>query len=324
MLDALRFVASAVAKKDFVPELTHFKIKGGRVTGYNGQIALSSDIDCDLDVQPQAVPLINAIRACPGTIALSVTPAGKLAIRSGKFRSFVNCMADEIAHFVEPEGDTIELGPHFLPGIKRLAPLMGVDASRPWAMGIKLHKQSMFATNNIMLAQYWHGYDLPLDAVIPAAAINELLRIDEEPTRVQMTENSVSFWFGAKRWMRSQLLVDGGWPVERVDALMANNGRDMRPLPENFAEAVETLKPFLGERGSLYLSPGRISTAPVDEDGTSVECELPQVTEMQAYHQVHLTLLAKVAALMDWTSYPAPCQFSDGERMRGVIIGQKV
>jgi hypothetical protein len=31
MLDALKFVKGAVAKKDFVPELTHFRITGGRV-----------------------------------------------------------------------------------------------------------------------------------------------------------------------------------------------------------------------------------------------------------------------------------------------------
>lgn len=324
MLDALRFVASAVAKKEFVPELTHFKIKQGRVTGFNGQIALSSDIDVDLDVQPQALALINAIRACPGTIALSVTPAGKLSVRSGKFRSYVNCLADTIAHFVEPEGETVDMGEHFLPGIKCLAPLMGIDASRPWSMGIKLHGQSMYATNNIMLAQYWHGSQLPLEAVIPAAAINELLRIDEPPTRVQMTDNSISFWFGPKRWMRSQLLIDGGWPIDKVDGLMATNGRNPQPFPDGFFDAVEKLKPFLGEQGSVYLSPDRMATTPVDEDGTSIEVELPQVTGMQAYHQKHLELLGRVAKQIDWSDYPRPCQFTDGGRMRGVIIGQKV
>ncbi len=44
MLSALKFVKGAVSTKDYVPALTHFQIKGGRVTGYNGKLSLSSPI----------------------------------------------------------------------------------------------------------------------------------------------------------------------------------------------------------------------------------------------------------------------------------------
>src|SRR6185437_8847372 len=109
MLDALRFVASAVAKKDYILDLTHFKIKGERITGFNGIIALSSDIEVDIDTCPNATKFIAAVRACPNeTVALNMTPAGKLAIKSGKFKSFIDCLQDETAMFVEPEGQEIE------------------------------------------------------------------------------------------------------------------------------------------------------------------------------------------------------------------------
>lgn len=332
MLDALRFVASAVARKDYIPALTHYRIKDGRVTGFNGTIALSSDIDVDLDIYPNATKLLAAIRACPGTISLNMTPAGKLAVKSGKFKSFVDCLDDQAAMFVEPEGEEIELGVDFMAGVKALAPLMGIDASRPWAMGIKVQAGSMYATNNVMLAQYWHGAAIPVDVVIPAAAIEELLRIGETPTRVQIgrishddAPRSISFWFGEKRWMRSALIEGDQWPISKVNDLFANIGKDPQPRPEGFFEAVETLKPFLGEHGSLFLSPSLVSTSKDEGEGTSVELSIPGITEMQAYHQKHLTLLGQVANMIDWSTYPRPCAFFGFDnKLRGVIIGQRV
>lgn len=323
MLDALRFVATAVARKDYVPALTHYKIKDGRVTGFNGLIALSSDIDVDLDVYPQAQRFLAAIRACPETITLSMTPAGKLAVRSGSFRSYVDCLDNEDAIFVEPEGDSINLGTNFMPGIKALAPLMGIDASRPWAMGIKLQSGSMFATNNVMIAEYWHGATLPVDVVIPSAAVEELLRIDEDPTRVQITDRSISFWFGEQRWLRTSLVESTQWPLDRVQQLFNEPSQPQTRLQPELFEAVETLKPFLGETGTLYLSADKVSTSKDEGEGTSIEVPATGMADMQAYHQKHLALLGQVANTIDWSSYPRPCIFY-GNGLRGVIIGQRI
>ena len=323
MLDALRFVAAAIAKKDYVPELTHFKIKDGRVTGYNGHFWLSSDIDVDLDIHPNAEKLLAAIRACEGTIALNMTPAGRLAVRSGKFRSYVECLPEQPQGIALPEGDAIDLGPNFLTGIKRLAPIMGIDASRPWAMGIKIFGQSMLATNNIMLVEYWHGTDLTVDIVIPSLAVNELLRIGEAPTKIQATDTSISFWFGEKRWMRSNLIAGNQWPTETVMKVMCAPEGNQTTIPEDLKAAVDTLKPFLGENGSLYLTPETISTSRHDGDGTTIDLAMPGVTETQAYHQKQLALLCDVAQTIDWASYPRPCMFR-GERLRGAIVGQRV
>lgn len=323
MLDALRFVATAVAKKDFVPALTHYKIANGRVTGFNGILALSSDIDVDLDIRPQAATLLAAIRACPDTISLNMTPSGKLAVRSGRFRSFVDCLPEAEQFSILPEGESVDLGERFLEGIKAIAPAMGIDASRPWAMGIRLQRQSMFATNNVMLVEYWHGAEIPFDVVIPSAAIDELLRIDEKPTRVQVTEQSISFWFGDKRWMRSVLVESSGWPTDQMTRILSRSTGEQSPLPVEFFEAVETLRPFLGEHGALYLSPERISTSPHDGEGSSVETLVRGVTGMQAYHHRQLTLLGEIANTIDWTAYPAPCMFM-AENLRGALVGQRI
>ena len=323
MLDALRFVASAVAKKDFVPELTHFKIKGGRITGYNGVVALSSDIDVDLDVQPNAVQLINAIRACEDVISLHITPAGRLAVRSGGFRAFVQCLEqDGSAFFVDPEGDTIALGDGFLDAIKAVSPVMGIDASRPWSLGIRICGQSVMATNNVMIAEYWHDTHLPVDVVIPSAAVNELLRVDEAPTRAQMNHNSITFWWSDKRWMRTQLLEGSAWPSTHVEKILNQEHREPTSVYPFFFENIRKLKPFLGERQTVYLTSTGASTSLADGDGAKVEMELP-IEGTSAYHYQQLILLEEVAQSIDWQGYPGPCMFL-GKRLRGAIIGQRL
>lgn len=324
MLDSLRFVATAVAKKDYVPELSHYKIQDGRVTGYNGILALSSDIDVDLNIFPHAAKFLAAIRACADeTIALSMTPTGRLAVKSGKFKSFVDCLETETSQFIEPEGEVIELGEHFMSGIKTLAPAMGIDASRPWAMGIKLQKQSMYATNNVLLAEYWHGQNIPLDVVIPSLAVNELLRIKTNPTKVQVTENSLTFWFGETRWMRTALVEASEWPFAQINTLLDMPAGDQLPLPDGFAAAIEMLKPFLGEHGSVYMSPTKYSTSQHDGEGSSVDISTTGITEMQAYSHVQLTLLNQIAKTIDWSCYPNPCKFSN-DRLRGALVGQRI
>jgi hypothetical protein len=323
MLDALRFVSTAVAKKDFLPDLTHFKIEDGRITGFNGTVALSSDIDLDLTVMPNAGQLIDAIRACKDTIALHLTETGRLAVKSGKFRAYVNCLPEQSAQFVEPVGETVKLNDQFMAGIKQIAPIMGIDASRPWAMGIMLYGPSMFATNNVMMVEYWHGNELPFQVVIPAQAVNELLRINQNPTEIQMTGTSMTFWFGDERWMRTQLIVGSAWPVDRREDIMGMDGAKLEPFAPEFFKAVETVSDFVGERGTVYLSPTGVATSRDEGVGAFYDMETG-VPCLQAYHEKQLVLLKEVADKIDWTPYPRPCKFTGGQRMRGALIGQRL
>lgn len=323
LLKALKFTSTAVARKDFIPELMHFKIKDGRVTTFNGRIALSSPIDLDLDVQPAAVSLISAIRSCEETIALNVTPTGKLAVKSGRFKAFINCLPDQSQYLVEPEGADVELGDTFLHGLQEVAPLMGIDASRPWSMGVKISGPMMYATNNIMLAKYWHSVPSPVDVIIPSDAVNEILRIDENPQRMQATENSATFHFSGDRWLRTQLIEPSGWPGEAIKRALDRELGDQHPMPEFLNDALDTLAPFLNERNAVYLTQHTISTSQHDSEGASVEVTFPGITEMQAYNHHNLNILFEVAITIDWSSYPNPCVF-EGWNMLGVILGQRI
>lgn len=319
MLSDLKFVKGAVAKKDFQPALTHFLIKDGRVLGYDGVIALSSPIDLDIQVAPKAIDFVRAIERCESeTTAINLLETGKIRLRSGRRRFTVECIEDkEVLEYIKPEGEDVSTPQKLLEAITSLSPFIGTDASRPWSSGILLRGHSAYATNNIILAQYWIGEQMP-DINLPRSAVEELRRIGQTPERVQLGTNSVTFFFEGDRWLRSQLLSTD-WPD--VDMMLDRafaEEKNMVPLPENFFGALDTVKPFAEKENRVMFRESAITTSLEGEAGASVEIDgLP---DYGTYNIKMLELLIDRVQKIDFTRHPQPCPFV-GEYLRGVMLG---
>lgn len=328
MLKELKFVTGAVARKDYVPELTHIRIRAGWAQGFNGTISSACKIDMNLDVMPWAVEMINAISACEETIAMSVTATGRLSIKSGKFKVYVNCLDmsdDALQTFPTPEGERLPINGDFIKMLRALQPFMADDASRPWAMGVMFEKDSSFATNNVMLAQYWHGLPFKHRVTIPAAAVNEIVKVKEEPTYIQATDDSLTVWFGNNKWVRTQLLEDQ-FP-EAIHNIIEASGGPFVPIEEypGFFAAVEKLKAFTNELNSIYFLDGVLSTAPDLDGDKGASVEVAKIVSPGAYNLKHLLLLKDIAAAVDFSPFPAAARFiGRDKRLRGVFMGARV
>lgn len=315
MLEALRFVQNAVASKDYVPELMHFKIKDGTISSYNGVLSLSCPINLDLEVYPKAVPFIKAVQTCKETVQLHMTANGKLSVRSGKFKALIECLPETVSA-VAPEGVVTKLPGGLLGTLKILAPFIADDASRQWARGILLRGQSAFATNNVCLVEKWLEYSFPVEVNIPRPAVLELLRIGEEPESIQMTENSVTFHFTNNRWLRTQT-YSLGWP-DLAKVLNTNNHPE--PIPPDLFNAITDLSPFVDDGGRIYFNAEKLSTSSSSHEGATVE--VTGIPDKGIYNFKQLLLLEKVAKQIDFNGYPGPCIFY-GDSLRGAIIGMK-
>lgn len=316
MLEALKFVKGAVARKDLVPVLTHFSISGGLIKGFNGRLALCSPIELELEALPRAAPFIKAVETCRETVQMHMTPAGRLAIKSGGFKAFIDCVEDGSFPEIEPDGFEIIPEPGFLEAVKTLAPFIADDASRPWARGILFRGPSAFATNNICLLEYWLGYNFPVEINVPQDAVREIIRIGEDPEKIQVTDTSATFHFSGSRWLRTQLF-DLGWPDL---AKVLERESSQQPVPENLFDALEELAPFVEKDGRVYLSPGALSTS--TEEGSGALSEVEGIISDGCFNGKQLALLNGVADSIDLSSYPAPCIFY-GDRIRGAIIGMR-
>lgn len=320
VLQSLKFVQGAVSKKDFVPALSHFQIKDGRITGYDGKMSLSAPIALDLDCCPKADVFAKAIAACTETASLSIAKNGKLAIRSGKFKAHVDCLPPELYPGQMPTGITTKASGPLLPALRVLVDLCAEDASRPWAAGVLLDGECFYATNNVIFAQYWTGNHFPYRVNIPRATVKEVLRIGEEPVSLQVTANSITFHFSGDRWLHSYLINDE-WPP--LDSIMgALDCRDSQPnehypLTQDFWEAVDTLEPFVDDMGHIYADAEGLHTAL--DDGMSVEVkDLPP----GSYNHSMLVKLAGVATSIDFAQWPKPMVWF-GDNVRGLFVGMR-
>ena len=321
MLKELKFVQGAVAKKDFVPALTHFHIRGGRVMGYNGDLAISSPIGLDLEATPEALPFVKAIDTCAEEVSLTITDNNRLAVRSGKFKAFIRCTTEPYPG-IEPEGEFVETAGGFLDALRAVLPFVSEDASRPWSRGVLLRGHSAYATNNVILVEHWLGYRFPLDLNIPKNAVNELLRIGEEPLGFQVTTTSITFYYTGKRWMRS-VLYTKEWPdVQRILEAPALR----TPIPEGFFEALHAVRPFVGESNRVHLLPTGISTEPTEDtkDGAFVALPMPNVHT--CFNIEQLLRVEGVAQSLDigntQPDQPRPCLFY-GKGLRGAVVGMR-
>jgi DNA polymerase III sliding clamp (beta) subunit (PCNA family) len=318
MLNSLKFCQGSVAKKDFVPELKHFSIAKGRVKGFNGVLALSSPIPFDIDCKPKAEELVKAIGNCSETVLLSMTPAGRLSVRSGVFKVNINCIAEDTLH-VDPEGELIEInGEELLKGLRAVAPFIGDDASRPWSNGVLLQTNSMFATNNAIVVEYWHGCTFPHVVNLPRDAVREMLRINEAPINAQLSDNSITFHYSGSRWLRTQLYVSE-WPDL---AKVLNHPADLKPINNELFVALEVVKPFVDKVGSIYFQDGEVRTHEFEGEGASYAVEgLPSESK---YNNVILSLLKGTVTEIDWngTGHRGACMFQ-GDRLRGAVIGMR-
>jgi hypothetical protein len=190
------------------------------------------------------------------------------------------------------------------------------DASRQWARGILFRGRSAFATNNVVLVEYYLGSEFPIEVNIPLVAIEELIRINELPESMLLAENAVTFKYSGDRWLRTQVYTTQ-WPeVNRVLEGEVN----LQPSVISVSH-IDEMFPFLDETGRLHLKPGELATS--QEEGTGAKLELPLLQHTGVFSAKMLRLALDLQEQIDLSAYPNPCRFV-GKNLRGAIIGMRL
>jgi len=316
MLKELRFVQGAVAKKDFVPAMTHFRIEKGTVRSFNGNLAICSPIALDLECVPKAETLVRAISNCEEEVVLTLTEKKRLRVQSGNFKAFIETVDTDATH-PEPSGEIVQIdGTALFRAFDKISTFVGNDASRPWTNGILLRGQSAFATNNVCVIEYWLAIDIPFVVNIPGSAVKEVIRVGEPPSHLQLDNNSVTFHYSGGRWIRTQLYVTE-WPdISKV----LDHRCDPVPVDPRLFPALDNLTAFSDDLTRIHIKDGVLRTHIDDETGASYEVNGLGIGGI--YQIKMLRLLEGVAETADFTRYPQPILFF-GDNLRGAIVGMR-
>ena len=325
MLEQLKFCQGAVSKKNLLPVLNHYMLCEGRLTAYNGEIALSTEIAIKTTCFPKADKFYKAIQQCqPGTIVdLSLTDGDNLRVRNGKFRAIVPCLKDEQGIDIEPEGDRHPLdGEALYKALETIEPFIGNDASRPWSNGILFRDQCVVATTNAILIQQWVKQSILPEVNLPRQTIREILRIKKIPTAVMSSKHSVTFLYENGSWLKSHLLATT-WP--NLDDILKSDGNEtLYELPNDFFDGLRSIEPFVDQTfKKVYFRDNAISTHQVDEEGAFYEFESP-FPYGGVYNIEMLLKLDGVVETIDFGAYPNKALFYGPDNIRGYIVGMRL
>lgn len=313
----LHFLAPACRDEE-----SHVIIDNLRATASTRTLTISAPINIEHDIKPQAVPLTRAIKiaeASRAPVVTSLTKAGKLSVKAGKQTTFIDCATDyDMAQPIKPMGDVVPNAGGLLQAFKVLLPFISEDELRPEQHGIMIANNSCYAVSHIMCAQYWTGIPVKKSVVVSRDFVKMVVGLDEEPEAVQVSDNTVTFWFYGERRITSTLL-DTEWPIDKVDALLGTPGNPVQ-IPEDFFEGVEALNNFSEDDQQILIYPDKMATHVEDEIGSKVEIATgaPQMVVFTAYY---LYKLRASVTHIDWSMWPKPCIFK-GDRLRGVIVGR--
>jgi hypothetical protein len=304
--------------KGLVEELLHYSIADGVVQGYNGRISLRSPIETDLNIRPNGLQFMRALAASTETVALSVTDSNRVAVKSGTFRAYIP-QSENPFPTVLPQGDIVPIKKLDLVAVmKKLLPFTAEDASRPWAMGILFKNGKAYATNNVLIVEHALGVKFPAEIIIPKQTAREMVRLRENPTHMQVGASNVTFHYEGERWMCSNML-GGQWP-DINSVLSPVNWGAVPTTPDNFFEALDTLRPFIDEFERVFIQHDRLATSTSDTEGAAVDIPMPDHPGI--FNLLQLMNLRDLITGIDLSYYPKPCPFS-GPKIRGVIVGMR-
>jgi hypothetical protein len=319
MIPSLKFAQRAIDRSDGNPSSSFFKIESGRVTGFNGTLAMSAPLQLSFNCAPSASHFVKAINACEGVVSIAQESVHKIIVTSGKFKASVPCVPVQEVQSVTPEG-TIHKNVSNLPDAFRvLRPFLAneTDSGRDWSRNIRLDSGCAYVTDNTVLIQYWLGVTTnPIN--IPFEAVDEVCRVSDKLEAIQLNDNSITFWFENGTWIRSQLNV-AAWPNLMI--CIGSNFEDCKlaPVSEDFKDACSKLGKFGGkDYTEVYFRGSDIATSRKEtKDIATIATMAPSIG---CYALKHLNKVLNVATNIDFNNYPKPACF-EGDNLRGVFVG---
>lgn len=319
ILKALKFVKNGYAKKDLIPELTHYSIRNNRVTAYNGSIAFSSPIALDIDIAPVALHFHKCIEACEDEISLTIEKGDKLRIKSGNFKSVVKCIPTSQIPTIIPRGNKIVFPEDFIDRLTKILPIIDNESEKLYTQGLNLRKQSAFATNNVVMVELWLGIDLP-EITIPKRAIIEICKYGEAINHVLIDHDMIYFMYDNERWIASKLIL-----CECPDFVRVLD-RQTRPqaLPVAFWEAMETLSRFADEAGRVTISTGEILAGEISSDSEAIASITVKDLVIEETCLFNINQFLKIKNILQSIEFKAgqACLFY-GDKLRGAILGYR-
>ena len=256
--------------------------------------------------------LARALAACGGEQARAVRTPDFLVLKQERLTIRVRKLPSEkvfLEHLPIPKKKDRVNAAGLLAALRRVAPFISVDASRPWSVSALVANGYVWATNNLALVRTPIKLDgtwrLPLPAVQLLLLLEDVDWIARAGARVLVGARDMLFAFPES---------SSDWPTN-LEAFFASFPARLPELDKELVAAAKTIEKFSDRFVTLTEDTVQGKTATLES-----EYEISIHKGSGTYAASLLSLLLASATHADFSTYPKPVHFK-GELLEGVAVG---
>lgn len=337
-MSVIKWVSEALAAKDIGPAMTHYSVAGGLIRASNGKITAAYPWPDDAEFLVSGVEFEKVLARMEGdepTVAVDAE-AHTVTVRSGRFHATIGTLPiDTWAYPGVDDAKWLPIPENFVDVLRSLRAFISDNPAQAWAGCVALDHDNCYATNNIAVAGCACGVG-DVDALLPAYAVDFLLRRVEGLESWAWSESYVAFKWSTGAWVRSQLVI-GKFP-ERAASLVreAYDAQPSQEITEEFRAAFADVA-GLAEDTICIFSDRMESKFKRSVVVAPAECEVPPDSEQfdNATQKTKVVpggisiwgaafLAPVIAQATHWSPslWPKPAPFR-GENVAGFIVGRK-
>ena len=312
LLAALKFVAVAQKKTGTVQQQFGM-ISGNWAAASNGVLTVATKVEEDLSACPHTYQLIDALSKVGEDLSITQLSPTSLAVVSGAFRALIPCVGFGDVGITDPDERCAVIDDRVKTAFEAVMPLATDGAQHAHLAAVLLQSGSAVATNGHVLAEYWHGIDLP-PMLIPKASAVAIVKAGKALTGFGYSGPSATFWSEDDSFIKTQLFAE---QFPNYQPLFECEGLNPWPVPEEFYKAVRSIESF-SRSGVVYFENGMLASNEQETEASTYKIEgLPEGMGFNAkyllmvessFKNVHFDELSNKA-------------FFFGENVRGVLMG---
>jgi hypothetical protein len=246
LLEALNFI-SVAATKDIQPINTHVQLGEGFAIMYDGQITAGYPIEEELDCLPNYELFLKAIKKCGNSLALTQLDGDRLSVVGEKLKATIPCLDAGAASGTRPDPPVCVVDDRLKTAMAVCSVLASEQASRVLEASLLLKAYDCTGTNGASIIQFYHGFDLPPNLVVPCIFAKAVAKTKQPITAFGYSYNadmqkftSITFYFEGGMWIKTQLYQDE-WPdIARIIDVPFQSFE----LPSGLFEGIEAVSDF--------------------------------------------------------------------------------
>lgn len=312
LLAALKFVAVAQKKTGTVQQQFGM-ISGNWAAASNGVLTVATKVEEDLSACPHTYQLIDALSKVGEDLSITQLSPTSLAVVSGAFRALIPCAGFADVGITGPDERCAVIDDRVKAAFEAVMPLATDGAQHAHLAAVLLQSGSAVATNGHVLAEYWHGIDLP-PMLIPKASAVAIVKAGKALTGFGYSGPSATFWFEDDSFIKTQLFAE---QFPNYQPLFACEGLNPWPVPDEFYKAVRSIESF-SRSGIVYFENGMLASNEQETEASTYKIEgLPEGMGFNAKYLLMVESSFKKVHF-DEQSNKA---FFFGENVRGVLMG---